>query len=176
MLGATLAVVVASVPPPPPSGASYYLRFTAVRGGASTGELQLAELKLFDLAGRQLGIVGIDNPGGYPLTDWERAQSAVDGNLATKWLDMNISKPLGRQRSLLLLSLAGATPVAAYDLYTANHQPNRDPVTWTFGAYREGAAVPFVPLHRVAGYVPPLSRYTSYTYGAGFTVLVAAPS
>ena len=32
--------------------------------------------------------------------------------------------------------------MAAYDLYTANHQPNRDPVTWTFGAYREGAAEP----------------------------------
>ena len=76
------------------------------------------------------------NPDGVEPTPWEGAASAIDGNLATKWLDANITKPGGRHSATLLLSLAAATPVASYDIFTANWPPRRDPSSWTFAVYR----------------------------------------
>eukprot|EP00966_Prymnesium_polylepis_P209992 4863285-Prymnesium_polylepis.1 len=130
-----------AVPEPPAlSTKSYYFLFTGVRGGATTTELQLAEVKLYDLAGAELVVLQASNPGGAPYRWWEGASSAVDNDPSTKWLDLNCSVPGGGQRSLLRLTMAATAQVASYDFVTANHQPNRDPTDWTFGLYHDDRA------------------------------------
>ena len=171
---ALLAATLALARTPPPSGSVYFLTFTAVRGGLDVSELQLAEVMLYGVGGEPLSVVEASNPGGVPFTWWEHAPSAVDGDLATKWLDMNITKGGGRQSSTLLLSLASATPVGSYDLYTANHEPKRDPVSWTFGISRGDGSDE--ALHAMARYEPAFTRRTSYTHGARFTVLTPFPA
>ena len=110
--------------------------FTAVRGGSSTGELQLAEIKLYGVGGHELTVLEASNPGGEKPAPWESSASVHDGNLQTKWLDMNITKANGRQIAVLLLSFATPTPVESYDLFTASNPSSRDPVSWTFAIYR----------------------------------------
>ena len=153
---------MAQHPPPPPSGNAYFFKFSGLRGGLGTHEMQLAEIKLYGVGGAEISVLEISNPGGIPGNSWETAASAVDGNLATKWLDLNITKPNGQQQAFLLLLLAAAQPVASYDLFTANQHPNRDPTDWSFGVYRqwtpteegEAQTESLETLHQVAGHHP----------------------
>ena len=145
---------------PPPSGSQYAFRFTGVIDEPDATEVQLAEVKLYGVGGQELTVLQTTNPGGAPLRWWDSAPSATDGDISTKWLDLNFTKPGGVRESTLLLTLASAIPVASYDLFTAGSPRGRDPTEWVFGVYRGGQ---IEALHSVTGLQSPIERYASYT-------------
>ena len=59
------------------------------------------------------------------------ADRAIDGDTtsaASKWVDLNFGL---HNRSTLLLYLHEPALVVAYELFTANDVPRRDPISWT---------------------------------------------
>ena len=88
--------------------------FTSVRGGESTTAVSLSEVTLYGADGEQVPVAEALNPGGQEGNSWEVPQSAVDGDVTTKWLDLNF---YGEAR--LQLFLSSAQHVSEYELFTS---------------------------------------------------------
>ncbi|MBQ99834.1 MAG: hypothetical protein CMO60_03120, partial [Verrucomicrobiales bacterium] len=82
--------------------------------------VQLAEFE-FLLDGVKVGTPSVSNPGG-DNPGGETPDLAVDGSLATKWLD--------RRQGPLVFDFGSPTTVDGYRWSTANDAPERDPVRW----------------------------------------------
>ena len=174
MLGGSFRQVVTPQPPAPPRARPtsdvYQFVFTSVRGG-STSILSLAEIRLFDIEGKQVIISEANNPGGEYANPFELPQSAIDGNVQSKWLDTNFYG-----EATLRLHLALPVHVAQYELITtagtaAAWNLKRDPTGWNFGILRGGET--FEVLSTVAGFTPPDDRSTSY--GRFYSIMPPAP-
>ena len=170
-----------SPPHPPGTGLHYAFIFTQVRGDVD--ELQLSEVELYDTYDQKINVVEAWNPGGIAGQESEEAMSAFDGNVDTKWVDTNITRPGRVRESRLLLLLPRATPISRYDFFTANNPWKLDPISWAFcsvhtGGFTDdeeegeiiGSAYGFgyKVLHEVSMFEPPWGRKSSYTLGAGF--------
>jgi len=143
--------------------AIYRFTFTGVRGAGSSDGLQLSEIMLFDSGGRVLPVAVALNPNGNRPSRQQGAPAAVDGSFVTKWFDSSVASNSGASK--LLLQLAGSTggsdPVAAYDFYTANDNPQRDPVDWELHV-RDHTGGEWKLIDHAEGLSPPLERRTSY--------------
>ena len=85
-------------------------------------------MRLYGEGGKLLTILGAQCEGCDPLNENELAMQAVDGNLATKWLDAAIANGGVSQ---LVITLEESATVAAYTLVTADDVDSckRDPVS-----------------------------------------------
>ena len=115
--------------PPPISPLSTAIKFVFTEVGETGQDLQLLEVELFG-PDAQLAVSSATNPGGSSINGQD-ASKVIDGNKVdkwSKWLDANFHT-LGN--STLVLELGTPQLVTAYELWTANDNPNkRDPVSW----------------------------------------------
>ena len=91
--------------------------------------------------------VEITNPNGSNPSG-EKAASAADGNLTTKWLDYS--------RGDLVFEFAAPVTIDAYTWVTANDRIERDPTGWVFLGSENG--VSWVPLDVQMDYPTPTTR------------------
>ncbi len=130
---------VFSVAPPASTPASFrYYRFQAdfLRSGQSSGTVQLAEFEFLN-SGSVLDLSGvsISNPGGDNLLDDQNdpihpPALLVDGNLSTKWLDLN--------NAPVVFDFGTPTTIDFYRFTTANDIPDRDPMRWSLEGSDDG--------------------------------------
>ena len=154
-------------PPSPPTGDTYQFVFTSVRGGITT--LSLSEIRFFDADGQEIPIESASNPGGLAGNVQETPAAAIDGDLGTKWLDVNFYNS-----TVLWLNVSQPTHIVQYELFTTaapqfgGEQANlaRDPTGWEFGILRGGG---LEVLSSVVGAAAPTARSTSY--GRFWTIL-----
>ena len=118
--------------------------------------IQLSEVTLFGPDGGQLPILAATNPGGQNINPSQPAGAAVDGLLRTKWFDAAM---VTRGQSTLQLLLSAPSTLYAYELWTANDNTKRDPVSWRLERLEDGA---WRELSRVVAFHPPVARRASY--------------
>lgn len=96
---------------------------TKLRDDAAASSAQMAEFQFY-LAGSPVSWSGasVANPGG-DSPGGEGPPQLIDGDPATKWLDLN--------KQALIFTFPAATTIDAYRFATANDAPERDPVSWT---------------------------------------------
>ena len=119
--------------------------------------IQLSEVSLFGPDGGQMPILAATNPGGQNINPSQPAGAAVDGLLRTKWFDAAM---VTRGQSTLQLQLAAPGTLYAYELWTANDNTKRDPVSWRVEQLEEDGA--WRELSRVVAFYPPVARRASY--------------
>ena len=108
------------------------------------GELQMAQLIVFDVNGTSVPLTDACNPGGHNPPGEDPAK-ALDGTPKTKWLDAH--------KGALECRLAmGAAMLGKYMLVTANDCPERDPVRWVL----EGSSIPICMQVLTTAPAPPL--------------------
>ena len=101
---------------------------------ATMGQVQaaLGEIELLNDQGQPLFIHAITNPGGRQA-DSERAEFVADGNVRTKWIDLDFLDPTAgapNSSSTLVISLVNPSDMPhGYRFYTANDHPKRDPIS-----------------------------------------------
>jgi len=103
-----------------------YVRFIAkkLRAGGPDGEIQIAELELYNGA-TKLTPVTATNAGGSNLpTALEGVNKLVDGDVNTKWFDGN-NEPV-------IFDIGNDGVFDNYRFVTANDSMLRDPIQWTF--------------------------------------------
>eukprot|EP00966_Prymnesium_polylepis_P238614 5518229-Prymnesium_polylepis.1 len=156
-------------PPSPPdvypaAGPFSVCRFTVT---ANNGDsyMQVSEVSLRDEFRIEVGI-GSATSDCSPIYN-EAPQHAIDGNTATKWLCDN---PTGA----LMLMLSSAARISAYELFTANDAPARDPTSWLLDCGTDGSS--FMPLDSADGISPPTGRFASYGLMSVSQSLPAPPS
>ena len=151
-------------PAPPMSPTSDTYRFVfhllAETHDDRFNEVSLSEIKLYRADGTEIELVGATNPGGAsPDHGREGPSNLVDGEVGTKWLDLQATKPSGEVRSVVDVQMKEPAEVASYQLFTAKGVTWFDPVCWDFGHVIDGA---FTPLSVDVCAVPPLARQTGY--------------
>ena len=172
------ALSVPYAPPPEPPGfppgegppQTYQFVFTSVRTVGTT-TLALAEVMLYDAHGVQVAVREAHNPGGLEGNPLETPQSASDGNVGNKWLDLNFYG-----EAFFQLDLVQPRYAVQYELITSKgHRAGdraRDPTGWMFGVLRRCSAGgekgeftssdSFETLSVVTGFAPPDTESTSY--------------
>ena len=121
------------------------LRFTFLRLRGSEGKhpsdgVQLAEVMLYSGSMRLLRSRSAVNPGGTCPHRRQEAASVIDGMLSTKWVDTAMGTSANKSVLVLHFDTAeqGNRPDPSsldpsnlqYELFTANDNPRRDPVSW----------------------------------------------
>ena len=164
-------------PPSPPPGVTYQLKVTAVQGPNING-VQLAEVRLYDGSGAMVPVTAITNPGGSDASSNQGPHTLIDGVVGTdasgrnnKWYSPFDAGSV----AVLQFSVARATSVVSYELFTANDNLNRSPVSWVFG---ELDGSDFTRLSTVTNRAAPTGAYESYgrSYITGYGPPPAAPS
>ena len=135
--GVTTGMVYMQSPPspppaPPPIGKNYMFRFTKARDPTSTG-IQMSEVKFYSSTGNEINISLILGTG--TTAGNEGPDKLIDGDLTTKWYDVNFKKTDGTYLSNVGMHLGTLDIVHSYEIYTANDNENRDPVSWKFGEF-----------------------------------------
>jgi len=129
-------------------GKKSYKRFRfSVNAPRSDGDsMQLSEIVLLDAKGaaipRAAYTIAYDSStipenDENPFPDDERPENAVDGDRSTKWLDWRAGlDETDEVRAAVWLEFRfkKATRVYGYRWYTADDEPGRTPVSWTFSA------------------------------------------
>ena len=93
------------------------------------------------------------NPGGLSYVG-EESSKAIDNNVNTKWLDVNVQP--------LIIDFGQNTLVDSYTFSTANDFESRDPVSWTFSGSNDNST--WVELHSATNYATPTARNTYLPY------------
>jgi hypothetical protein len=108
-----------------------HVRFTPdkLRENATASSIQLAEFAFFHDAS-PVPVAAVSNPGGNN-PQFETPALVIDGNTSTKWLDFN--------KGGLVFDFGTPVTIDAYQLTTANDNPERDPVRWTLEGSNDGA-------------------------------------
>lgn len=102
--------------------------FTQIRDSNQSSELQLSELRLFAGNGAEIGVTNITNPAGRQGHAAQGPEKLVDGDVNTKWLDLDFIKD-GVSRSELIVNGLSEEP-RSMEFTAAKDSPNRDPVAW----------------------------------------------
>lgn len=166
----------------------YRFIFTALRPFRSqpADGIQLAEVVLYGPQLAVLPIANVANPAGSQPSEGQSAGRVADGELSTKWMDAHFgseasvesydgdtdgvavgdSDGVTRTRatsgaSQLVLELDAPHEVTAYELFTGNDNPKRDPTSWVLYRLSESRAA-WIEISRVDGANPPLQRKASY--------------
>ncbi len=123
--------------------------------------MQLSEIQLLDENGARISTgytIAYDSTtsdsDGYIFGDGETPEYAVDGDVDTKWLDWRAGlDQTAAVRSAAWLEFRFTEPTAVYGYrwYTADDEPDRTPVSWTFTASDDGGAT-WTVLDKVVGY------------------------
>ena len=136
------------------------LRFEFAEVRQSGAILQLEELRLFSSAESEthIRIRHIANPGGHsPLRQLpHRLHDDDTTSAASKFVDLNFP---ASGKTILEITLHDHAHVAAYELYTANDNPSRDPTAWHVYSLANGE---WKLVHSMTSVLPPTSRHTSY--------------
>ena len=153
-------------PPPPPFGPlkAYELSILATRGAATV--VQLSDVVLYDTAGSTLTIYTSQSPGHSPEYPQQNAFAVSDGSTSTKWVYDTASDGAPAR---LILSVSATASVASYELFTANDNADRDPVSWTLKDLTSSELIA-----NVVDFVPTTARLTSY--GRLYASLIAPPN
>ena len=148
-----------------------------MRGAANSKQLQLSAVKLYGIEG-ELAVVSATNPGGSSPKNKEAAK-LIDGDKESKWLDSNLrdsswfgtrpGSPAWAIHAVLRLELAQPAQVLTYELFTANDQLGRDPVSWEAGYWSESSG--FLSLSTIVDFEPTMLRRMSY----GTTLVLFPP-
>ena len=140
------------------------LRFEFTETRHRNKDLQLQEIKLYESlnATKSLRIRHISNPGGWSPTK-QLPLRLHDGDTSSefsKFVDLNMSTS---GKSILDIVLHERVHVAAYELFTANDNPGRDPMGWSlYSLSHDWRQSSWRCVHTVAGVVPPETRFASY--------------
>ena len=137
------------------------VRFDFVSVRQEPRELQLQEIRLFGNASSSpLPIASVSNPSGHSPAR-EKASNLVDGGLGpgSKFVDLNMK--LTGSCVIELLIEGPPQQVTAYELFTANDNPGRDPTSWRI-ALLDPVDKRWRMRHVVEHMAPPLMRFTSY--------------
>ena len=123
--------------------------------------MQLSEIQLLDENGGRISsgyTIAYDSTTkdsyGDIFGSGETPEYAVDGNTSTKWLDWRAGlDQTAAVRSAAWLEFRFAEPTAVYGYrwYTADDEPDRTPVSWTFSASGDDGAT-WTVLDKVVGY------------------------
>jgi hypothetical protein len=108
-------------------------QITGIRGGGLDSHVQAAELN-FQIAGVDQSWSGatVSNPGGsHPVS--EEPWRIYDGNVNTKWLDLNFTTS-GITTLIFDFGSNQKRSFSGYRWSTANDSQERDPKTWTISA------------------------------------------
>ena len=167
----------------------YRFNFTEARGSwcnscPPADAISLSEVKLYGTGPVSSTLSGTPplawdvmsdatNPGGSNPQN-QQAPQAIDSYLSTKWLDFN-GAPGSRGYSILEVSLAGVSTVTEYQLFTANDNPKRDPITWDLYAQDNATSQwhKISHVHRCCQ-TQPFARFAELVPG-GVVVLPSAP-
>ena len=85
--------------------------FTSTRYSWAT-YLHLSELRLFDASGNPIAITLATNPGGsYGTAGGQKPSSSIDGNLESKWTDINFN--ISGNSGLYLKPADGSNAIAS---------------------------------------------------------------
>ncbi len=129
-----------------------YYRFTPtkLRNDAGADSVQLAELSVYQGAGRLLAYAAT-NPGGDNGSQ-NSAGRANDADTGTRWRDEN--------RQPLVLDMGQNVEIDFYTITTANNASDRDPVRWLFEGSEDGVGWVVLDDQTGADYPTPTSRRT----------------
>jgi hypothetical protein len=125
-----------------PTGAFYtYWKWNITGARGPTTMIQAAEFT-FQKNGVSDAMTGVtvSNPGGSN-PGGEEPSKLSDGNTNTKWLDFNFSgnnSTPSSGNSTFIWQFNTAKSFDGYTWYTANDADNRDPITWTISASKDG--------------------------------------
>ena len=103
-----------------------YVRFSPVklRNAAATNSIQIAEFEFFSDGVEVVPqSVVVDGTPNSPASGNENVDKLIDGSLTSKWLDFQKIVPV-------IFDFGTETTFDAYQFFTANDAPNRDPVRW----------------------------------------------
>ena len=139
------------------------IRFVFTATAQMNCEFQLQELQLFSTTAedaKPIAIKHVHSPGGHsPLR--QAASMLVDGNIASPWSKyVNMNHATDQQTTLEFGLEALDTQVAAYQLFTANDNPGRDPTAWTVSRLTSDGQ--WELLQVVTRAVPPPKRHAPY--------------
>ena len=101
-------------------------------------ELQLQEITLFGQDSRAFSVSSALNPNGSHPAGIQGPENVIDGHTgirSSKWLDMNMNIS---GQSTLQLGVNETAALGAYELWTANDNPGRDPTGWTLSRHENG--------------------------------------
>ena len=165
-------------PPSPPPGVTYQLKISGVQGPNFNG-VQLAEARLYDGSGAIVPVTAISNPGGSDASSTQGPHTLIDGVIGidasgrkNKWYS---PFDAGSVAVLQFMVARAASSVISYELFTANDNPNRNPVSWVFG---ELDGSDFTMRSTVTNRAAPTGAYESYGrfYINGYGPPPSAPS
>merc|ERR1712228_552177 len=100
------------------------IRFTQTKLRGEANLVQIAAVEFYDNKGNLIKVKTASNPEGCN-PDENLPSHAIDGDLKTKWADMN--------KGSLVCEFSKAFNVATYRIATANDCSERDPVRWKLG-------------------------------------------
>ncbi len=101
--------------------------------------------------------VTVTNPGGN-TPGAEGPENIIDGNTGTKWLDFTKFSPL-------VFQFPAPVTIDAYTFATANDDPERDPVSWTFEGSVNGTT--WTLIDQKTNYATTVARQTYQNLGSG---------
>ena len=133
-------------PPSPPEGQTWRFVFNEVRGPLADG-VQLSQIRLYgegrDAEGERvpLEVVGATNPGRPYKYGQEVFPNLFDHNATTKWFDGSMASGDAFRPAEVILLLTEPQRVLEYELFTADDNRKRDPVSWTFSLLSGGEFV-----------------------------------
>jgi hypothetical protein len=132
----------------------YRFRATSLRG--ITPYVQLSEFRFFNGTAPVTNLAASDpSPGSSPTA--ETAPNSVDGSLSTKWLDYDFTK------GALLFDFGTPTVITAYNYYTANDAPERDPSGWELAGTNDPAKLNWTVIDTITGFIANPNRFTIAT-------------
>ena len=140
----------------------YRFIFTQVADMFRADGCAFSELMLFSAdEGRPMLVGSARNPGGNSVNS-EGPHAAIDGENATKFVDLNF--PV-RNETIFELRLPIQEQLAGYRLTTAEDAPQRDPISWRVEVCRSAVQCDsgnWEHVHTVTDAIPPLSRLSAY--------------
>lgn len=143
-----------------------YLKFTILgtRTEPTTICTQISELKLRLSYADVVWPAGtsVTNPGGN-FSSTQIPNKIIDGNLSTKWCDLNGT---GATHSVLIIDAVSPVTFDSYRYVTGNNAPERDPVLWTLEATNDLVSGDWTTIDvRTNAYIPTArNAYTSSFY------------
>ena len=124
-------------------------------------ECQLQELQLFastSADANPIPIRHVHNPGGRsPLR--QVPAMLIDGNIESAWSKFINLNHVTDGQTILEFGFQAPVSVLAYQLFTANDNPGRDPTAWYVSVLVDGQ---WYIVHVRSGVVPPAARHSAY--------------
>lgn len=137
--------------------------------------VQLSYLVMRDAQGDVIPITNIENPGGMQAINQRASNLMIEpkSGAVNKWYDESI---IDTGVSEIVITFATSSAVMSYELFTANDNECRDPVSWRMGMFDSRGDHLYVS--RVDNFVPPKERKRNFgvPFWATFPPMPPPPS